>query len=241
MAARCRQPRPFGLLAALLLAGGLAGCDSAAPGPNEQPEATGSEPRDAPGERPPHETAIADNAAVASRSGSETRNEGQDERGGMGARAPGTFDSVYVDIERTECATLAQDPESGAIRQRCVGYRDIPLFVHDADARIDIDAGADDGRFDTLSALNGPGSRVEFRLHQDRPIAIIYRVKPGPEGGRPVLFVKKIGDARTSGCTIARIDATRPRANARAREVADTLAATFDCGVDRPRNDPKTN
>ncbi|MGE0180282.1 MAG: hypothetical protein AB7O91_10735, partial [Sphingomonas sp.] len=66
-----------------------------------------------------------------------------------------------------------------------------------------------------------------------RPVAIIYRLIPSAEAAQaPVLIVETIGRRGRPGCEIARVNAQRADANARARTEADLRAANFRCGVE---------
>jgi hypothetical protein len=114
-----------------------------------------------------------------------------------------------------------------------LGYGGIPLYVGEDDDRVDVDAGVDNGEWESPGQFNRLGPRIEWRLRRGRPIAIIYRyILTGhdqPPGSR--LAIESIGRAGRPGCLVAMIDGAAPNANALARRRADT-AEGFRCGAD---------
>ena len=146
------------------------------------------------------------------------------------------YTSVYTPLDLDRCRMLSHDAESGAMTWRCTGHRGIALYAGYDDDRYDLDAGVDNGQWEALGGFNHLGPRVEWRLRNGRPIAIIYRyVQSGadqPPGTR--LAVKSIGRPGRPGCLISMIDGAWPNANELARQRADTRAEAFRCGVDEP-------
>ena len=142
--------------------------------------------------------------------------------------------SAYTPLEPDNCQVLERVEEGATVRWRCPGFAGVPLFLNTGDDRYDLDAGIDNQTWESLDALNGPGPNVEWRLHGGRPVAIIYRLIPAPDlGEAPMLIVETIGRRGRSGCEVARVNAQRADANARARAEADLRAAHFRCGHDR--------
>ncbi|MGQ0660758.1 hypothetical protein [Sphingosinicella sp.] len=142
--------------------------------------------------------------------------------------------SIYSSLNLDRCQMLEHIEEGASARWRCAGPHGVPLFVNTGDDRYDVDAGVDNGVWESLDALNGPGPNVEWRLRGGRPMAIIYRLIPVPELGEPpALIVETIGRGGRLGCEIARVNAQRADANARARAEADLRAAHFRCGRDQ--------
>ena len=142
------------------------------------------------------------------------------------------FSSSYTTLDLENCRILAQSRGEGSwIKLRCQGLDGIPLFVSEGDGRYDIDAGVENAGFATISAFNDVGDRVEWRKRDGAPFAIIFRYTDvaleTPD--RTVLAVEKIGRSGKPGCRVAQIAGNTPRANQRARQIADTKAANFDC------------
>jgi hypothetical protein len=152
--------------------------------------------------------------------------------------APGSYESVFTSLMLDECATIGTTPATGGRSLQCLGHDGVPLFVTEEDGRADLDAGLENGRWESLGGFNSLGSRVEWRLHGGRPVAVIFRYE---SDGRAVLGVETVGRASgkgspspAPGCEIARVDAGLPNAATLARQRADALAERFQCGVDKP-------
>jgi hypothetical protein len=142
-------------------------------------------------------------------------------------------DSVYTDLDLDRCRLVEFIEEGESARWECPGHASIPLLVGSGDGRFDVDAGVENEEWETLPPFNNPGPRVEWRMDGRVPIAIIFRlISAVPEHPQAALFVETIGRADAPGCTVAVIDARRPDANVRARDIADRRAATFRCGSD---------
>ena len=159
--------------------------------------------------------------------------------GRVPASAPmGSNSSAYTSLDLDACKVTASESEEGEWAERtCPGYRGIPLFVDDGDGRFDIDAGVRGEGFQTIGAFNNPPETIEWRLEDGAPFAIIYRLADATEQGqgRTVLMVERIGTEEQAGCTIGQVAGSADKANRRARELADTLAAGFDCTGAEPQ------
>ncbi len=144
--------------------------------------------------------------------------------------------SVYTALDLDSCEVLEIVEEGESVRQRCPGFGGVPLFVSAGDGRFDVDAGIDNGEWESLAAFNAPGGRIEWRLRGGRPFAIIFRLTTVVPGQRATsaLMVETIGQAGRPGCQIASIDGAVANANAVARAIADRRAGAFRCGTDRP-------
>ena len=130
---------------------------------------------------------------------------------------------------------LSQVEEGESISWQCPGFGTFPVYVNAGDGRFDVDAGLDDGAFDTIPPFNAPGPLIEWRLRDRAPFAIIYRLRDvSLETQGSVLFVETIGNAGVPGCTVATVAGDVPDANQVARDLADAMAADFRCGVDQP-------
>jgi hypothetical protein len=152
--------------------------------------------------------------------------------------------SVYTDLDLDRCRRTQVAAEGESAQWRCPGYGGVPLVVLLGDGRFDIDAGADNGVWESSAVFNNPGPRVEWRVRRGaRPHAIIYRLRLTGDGneGRSVLGVETISyDVRSggrqgwAGCLVAWIDGGVPNANAVARRIADRMDRRFRCGHTEP-------
>ena len=138
-----------------------------------------------------------------------------------------------LDLDACEIVSVAHAGEGDWAARRCRGRYGVTLFVNEDDARYDVDAGVDNGVWESAMQLNGLGPQLEWRLEGGRPFAIIYRytIPEAMAGGRSMLAVESIGRRGRPGCLVAIILA-RPDANVRARQIADRRARTFRCGRD---------
>lgn len=98
----------------------------------------------------------------------------------------------------------------------------------------------------SFGQFNSIGGTVEWVISGNQPIAAIHRqfIDNANENGVPddarrgqVLVISTVARAGHPGsCVVGYVDArANPTANLMAREVADSQAADFRCGVDRPR------
>ncbi|HVQ06965.1 MAG TPA: hypothetical protein VMS43_00875 [Allosphingosinicella sp.] len=158
------------------------------------------------------------------------------------AQAPASPNtSVYTDLDIRRCREIEHIAEGSSTRWRCPGHAGIPLFISSGDDRYDLDAGIDNGEWNSLSNFNIVAPRVEWRLRRGRPLAIIYRFLVSASESTSAysrLAVATIGRRGRPGCVIAWIDGGRPTANADARAAADRRAERFRCGVDRAEGEP---
>ena len=138
-----------------------------------------------------------------------------------------------LNLDACEIVTVAHAGEGDWSARRCPGRYGVALFLNEDDARYDLDAGVDNGEWESAIQLNELGPQLEWRVEGGRPFAIIYRynIPEAMAGGRSMLAVESVGRRGRPGCLIAIIRAT-PAANARARRIADGRARTFRCGRD---------
>jgi hypothetical protein len=146
-----------------------------------------------------------------------------------------TIASRYTSVDTRRCRTLEIIPEGDSVRRRCPGLAGINLYVNEGDGRSEIDAGADDGQWESLPAFNTIGDRIEWRLSDGRPFAIIYRLRtsasPDHVAGS-ALVVERIGRGPAApGCRLGIVDGALPEANARARSLADAHMRDMICPV----------
>ena len=173
-----------------------------------------------------------DNAADTDAVPSPQPSDGTVEKPDTPQQSDDGYTSAYTKLDLESCRVLDQSTDEGSwVELRCAGYEGIELFVSEGDLRFDVDAGVPNETFQTIMAFNELGETVEWRLREGEPFATIIRYRDvSMQGGeRSVLAVDKIGTTGAPGCRVAQIAGDTPRANARARAVADADAATFDC------------
>jgi hypothetical protein len=185
--------------------------------------------QDPPGQTPDDETATPVADASPSAPAEEEDAAAEPDTGG--------YASAYTPFDLEACRVTGENPEGASVDYACPGRAGVPIFVHLGDGRFDLDAGIDGEEFVTLGAFNDIGERLEWRLHEGAPIAVIFRyLDVAPQGeGRTVLAVEKIGRAGSPGCRVAHVAGDTPDANRIAREIADSRAANFRCGTDEMR------
>jgi hypothetical protein len=148
-----------------------------------------------------------------------------------------TSNYTPLDLDNCEIVTVAHAGEGDWAARRC-RRGGVTLFINEDDARYDIDAGVDNGVWESAMPLNELGPQLEWRVERGRPFALIYRyvIPEAMPGGRSMLAVETIGRPGRPGCLIALINSS-PAANARARRIADARARTFRCGRDQAIRD----
>ncbi len=149
------------------------------------------------------------------------------------AAATPAASSVYTDLNLDACRVIERIEEGESVRWQCPGHATIPLFVGTGDGRFDLDAGIDNGEWESLDPFNHLGPRVEWRRRGRAAVAVIYRivVDHPRNAARSVLAVETIGRRGRPGCLVALIGGALPNANALARAAADR-SANFRCGRD---------
>ena len=150
------------------------------------------------------------------------------------------FTSDYTDINKAKCKTVEMDVEgAGYLREQCGDYKGIPLFRVEGDLRQSAYAGNEPSGQTTIAPFNYLGDKVEWRMQAGTPIALIYRLRADapdmPGDGRTQLFVQKIGIGDEQSCIIGLVAGNYPKANEKARQIADTAAA-ITCSDDYQPN-----
>lgn len=158
-------------------------------------------------------------------------------------------DSSYTDLDLDACETLAEDPMGVSLK--CDGYGEFPVYFKEGDLRQSVIFGKVDrelieGAFESFSAFNRVNTKIEWRLNgAGTPVAAILRWfienpgpsgSPSPESTGQVLVISRVGTAAYPGsCFVGMVDAkATANANRVARQVADDIADTFDCGMQPP-------
>lgn len=164
-------------------------------------------------------------------------------------------ESVYTDLDLDACVSItpATEEEPGGFASlRCGGYLGAPVYFKEFDLRQSVYFGPVSQKIideagETFSAFNHVGKKIEWRLGADgRPTATILRwfiENTNPDTGAvdkalngQVLVVSKVAsEDDPKACVAGYVDAlANPEPNELARQVADEVASSFACGVDRP-------
>lgn len=114
------------------------------------------------------------------------------------------FTSDYTDMKTVACKTVEMDEQSsGYIREECGALKGVPLFRVEGDLRQSAYAGSEPTGQTTIAPFNYLGDKVEWRMQNEKPIALIYRLRAdAPGNGRTQLFVQKIGAGDEQSCII---------------------------------------
>ncbi|MEO7221768.1 MAG: hypothetical protein ABIY37_04785 [Devosia sp.] len=141
-------------------------------------------------------------------------------------------ESVYTDLDLDAC-DVVETYEGGGADLRCDGYEGWDVWVHDGDARTDVDYGYWNDNFESFSAFNGPGPKIEWMLDAGgTPYAAALRFLIDVDGRKAqALVVSKPGDSEVPGCVIGVVDAAADQANGVARGLG-AMAPLFDCASD---------
>jgi hypothetical protein len=150
--------------------------------------------------------------------------------------------SVYTKYELDKCPRLdvgnADEGDSGS--WLCKGYGNLKIYFAEGDLRDYLAFGKTPkdhcAARQTFSGFNSVNSTVEWRLSKGKPIAAIQRWTESydPEDSAKTktwLVVTRIES--NNSCHMAVVEGAFPNANVKAREIADTLAEKFVCGVSR--------
>jgi hypothetical protein len=140
--------------------------------------------------------------------------------------------SEYTTLDLDACDVL-ETYEDGGSDLRCDGFSGVDVFVSEGDARMDVDYGVPSGAFETFSAFNSVGDKVEWMLDEDTaPYAAALRFFIDVDGRKAqALVVSRLGSAIAPGCVVGIVDASLEQANGIARGLG-ALARYFDCTTD---------
>lgn len=141
-------------------------------------------------------------------------------------------ESVYTDLDLDACDVI-ETYEGGGADLRCDGLEGWDVLVHDGDARTDVDYGYTNDNFETFSAFNGPGKKIEWMLGESgEPYAAALRFLIDVDGRKAqALVVSKPGNSEVPGCVVGVVDAAADQANGVARGLG-AFAPSFDCSSD---------
>ena len=163
------------------------------------------------------------------------------------ATASLSAESAYTDLVLDRCKALVEpnpdEPGGDFMISRCPGLGDYTVLFKEGDLRQSLHYGflnksIVDHAFESFGSFNNMNPKIEWRVGDDgRPYAAIQRFFVGDaENQGQVLAISRVGQPDDEeGCPVGYVDALANKdANALAREVADTIAADFECGRDRP-------
>jgi hypothetical protein len=149
-------------------------------------------------------------------------------------------DSVYTDFNLKTCIrvtpeTTGDEGESSGTFE-CKGYGKYVATFAEGDLRSFVSFGtesADHCSFhQTFSGFNSVGNRIEWRRKDGKAIATILRwtVSYDPADSSKTktwLVVTKLEPENS--CHMAYVEGSYPNANGKARQLADTMSASFKC------------
>ncbi len=158
------------------------------------------------------------------------------------AATAGEITSVYSDLDLKKCKALelyADEGEGGV--WDCKGIAGFDVLYLEGDLRGYIafgpEARSQCSSAQTFGAFNSPGTKIEWRMENGRPIATILRWftdnGSGEENAKQNWLVVSKLNGRDA-CRTALIDTKYPDANTLARAKADGKAHTFNCEKDVP-------
>jgi len=162
------------------------------------------------------------------------------------AAQAGEISSAYTDLDsKKDCVTYAQAGQGDGdwANLVCSGYRGYPVLIGYDDARESVPSDDMTAVWESFTAFNGSGPKVEWRIETNGDVAIPFaaihrRSVSNPEDDKKstdVLVVAKVAQPEEhQGCTVGLVLATgNPQANDQARKLADEKAKTFTCGKDK--------
>jgi hypothetical protein len=157
-----------------------------------------------------------------------------------------SYDSAYTDFIPEKCKQIKPGAAEGegefSPTFECKGYAGIPVTFVEDDLRSVVAFGKDGSNHcafgQTFSGFNSVGNKIEWRLKDGKPIATVLRWKVSyvPEDSSKIkdwLVVTKIGDGQS--CHMSYVEGGYPKANEKARWLADTAAENFNCKMDQPK------
>jgi hypothetical protein len=160
----------------------------------------------------------------------------------LGAHAQAA-ESAYTDLVLDTCKAIVEpnpdEPGGDFIATLCPGYGEYKVLFKEGDLRQSIHYGylsksIIDHAFESFGQFNNMNPKIEWRIGDDgRPYAAIQRFFIGDADNQgQVLAISRVGQPDdTEGCPVGYVDAlANKNPNELAREVADTIAASFRCG-----------
>lgn len=153
------------------------------------------------------------------------------------------FSSVYTDFDIDHCQQIEKgDGQEFYGAWSCRGYKGLALTYAEGDLRGMLAVGSKKPKdhcamIQTFGPFNSPGKKIEWRLKDGKPVAMILRWQVSDpeqsEVSHDWLSVTKWTD--TNSCRIAVVQGKLKNANELARQAADELAESFDCAKDEAK------
>ncbi len=153
------------------------------------------------------------------------------------------YDSAYTDFDLGKCREIEPAPTEGdgSAIYECEGFNGIPVTFAEGDLRSLVAFGKD-GRShcafrQTFGGFNNVSSKIEWRLKDGNAIATIFRWSVSYDGAdaskiQSWLVVTKLEDGNS--CQMGYVEGAYPKANEKARWLADTAAEAFSCEKGHP-------
>jgi hypothetical protein len=150
--------------------------------------------------------------------------------------------SVYTDFDISKCLEI--DPpnedqnDGGSVL--CDGYGGLKVFWAGGDDRDYLAYGSNPeqhcSRWQTFGGFNSANEKIEWRLKQGKPIAVIHRWTVAHDENNDGVLQNKTWLAVTkleaaNSCRMADVEGALPGANEKARILADTMTASFKCAT----------
>ncbi|MCF6321968.1 MAG: hypothetical protein L3J32_09400 [Rhizobiaceae bacterium] len=169
----------------------------------------------------------------------------------------GNFSSAYTTINFDRDCKVIDEYELG-VSAKCKGYTEPgmpaemewPVYFSEGDLRQMVRFGRTTektDRWESFGQFNSIGRTIEWRLKGSKPVAAVLRwyiERENPATGEydkksegQVLVISTVADSDNpdNACVVGYVDARANKdANILARLVADTIAPTFECDVDKP-------
>ena len=149
-------------------------------------------------------------------------------------KANNTIRSEYTSLESNSCKTIQFDEETKFSTHVCPSYKNIPVFIYQTDGLYSLRISQKGNNEPLGFAFGRLGDKLEWRLQNDEPFAVIYRYYGNGSSSKPidssVLAIQKVSED-VGDCIAATVDGNLPNANEIARRFADEQIANFECDV----------
>lgn len=157
--------------------------------------------------------------------------------------------SAYSDLNiEKDCKFYLSHDQGG--QAKCPGYKDYSVHFAEGDLRQMVQFGFVEKPFEnwqSFAQFNRVHNVIDWRLNNGKPYAAILRwfiENADPQTGSPtkayegqILVISTVGtNQHPYSCVVGYVDArANKNANKMAHEIADNLAADFQCGKDRAK------
>jgi hypothetical protein len=153
------------------------------------------------------------------------------------------YDSAYTDFDLGKCREIEPAPGEGegSATFECPGFAGVPVTFAEGDLRSLLAFGPDGRKHcafrQTFGGFNSVGSKIEWRLKDGVPIATIFRWSVSYDGAdsskqKSWLVLTKLDGGES--CHMGYVEGAFPKANEKARWLADTAADAYSCAKGIP-------